>query len=44
MPIFLLVAGDVLDALPELKVSVNHGGGFFPYPFMRIEEFLKLED
>ncbi|HJP58381.1 MAG TPA: amidohydrolase family protein, partial [Gemmatimonadaceae bacterium] len=41
--IFLLIAGGVFDRFPELKVTVSHGGGFFPYQFTRIEEFLKLE-
>lgn len=41
--IFLLIAGGVFDKFPDLKVSISHGGGFFPYQFTRIEEFLKLE-
>lgn len=39
----VLIAGGVFDAFPELKVTVSHGGGFFPYQFTRIEEFLKLD-
>lgn len=40
----VLTAGGVFDAFPDLKVTISHGGGFFPYQFMRIEEFLKLDD
>lgn len=41
--LFNLIAGGVLDIYPDLKISITHGGGFFPYQFSRIEEFLKLE-
>lgn len=41
--IYTLIAGGIFDKFPDLKVCVSHGGGFFPYQFGRMEEFLKLE-
>lgn len=41
--LFLLIAGGVFDRFPDLNVAISHGGGFFPYQYTRIEEFLKLE-
>lgn len=38
-----LICGGVLDRFRELNVTVSHGGGFFPYQFKRLEEFLKLD-
>ena len=37
-----LILGGVLDAFPNLKVCISHGGGFLPYQFGRIEAFAKL--
>jgi len=37
-----LILGGVLDAFPNLKFYVSHGGGFIPYQFGRIETFATL--
>ncbi len=37
-----IVLGGVLDAFPNLKFYVSHGGGFIPYQFGRIETFATL--
>ena len=42
--IFILIAGGVFDAFPDLKVLVSHGGGFFPYQYSRIDDFLQIAD
>lgn len=42
--IFMLIAGGVLDTFPDLKVLVSHGGGFFPYQYSRIDDFLDVAD
>ncbi|HKS47023.1 MAG TPA: amidohydrolase family protein [Amycolatopsis sp.] len=42
--IFLLIAGGVLDTFPDLKVCISHGGGFFPFQYSRIDDFLQVAD
>lgn len=42
--IFMLIAGGVFDMYPDLKVCVSHGGGFFPYQYSRIDDFLQVAD
>jgi aminocarboxymuconate-semialdehyde decarboxylase len=37
-----LMLSGALDAFPNLKVCISHGGGFLPYQFGRIEAFAKL--
>lgn len=42
--IFMMIAGGIFDTFPDLKVTVTHGGGFFPYQYSRIDDFLQIAD